>query len=78
MGDMHMRLQDACLHEMMSREGAAGQRFPHGSQQPEQELSLILTLCETPSASSRVSAQIPLVAAVSGGQSTLGLHCYSS
>ena len=36
---MHMRLEEeTCLNEMMTREDGAGQRFPHGSQLPEEEL----------------------------------------
>lgn len=38
--DMHMRLvEETCVNEMKTREDGAGQRFPHGSQLPEEELS---------------------------------------
>lgn len=37
---MHMRLvEQTCVNEMKTREDGAGQRFPHGSQLPEEELS---------------------------------------
>lgn len=37
-------LVDTCVNEMKTREDRAGQRFPHGSQLPEEELTVCCNL----------------------------------
>lgn len=68
------------IDDMMTREDGAGQRFPHGSQLPEEELRVFCDLCEITSASptdiQRISAQT-LPAAIPRCCSRLGKHCYA-
>lgn len=68
------------INDMMTREEGAGQRFPHGSQLPEEELRVSCNVCEVTSASStdiqRISAQM-LPAAIPRCCFRLGKHCYT-